>query len=406
MARNIRSYSLENRTSRLKLPVRRKSYTVRIAPGIRLCFRRNLNAGAWSVLAANGAGGSWLRKIGYADDFEAADGKSVLDYWQACEAAKKLARTTDGESGGERPATVTEAIEAYQRDLAARDGNEVNATGLIGKLTPALATRPVSLLSTKDVIGFRDRLVDTGIKRATVNRYMTNFLAALRLAARLDRRITNKDDWQIGTLPSDSVARNIILSDGEVRRVVAAAYEFDRAFGLLCEVLAQTGARIGQTRRLTTADLLTGDRLNMPRSRKGRGKARHEKFPVPVTGTLAMKLSAAASGRPANAPLLLDANGEPWQTGCQTVPFAKAVKAVGLDPRHVTCYSLRHSHVVAQLLANVPIRLVASLHDTSVSMIEKTYSRYISNVGDELARRALIDFDTAPTADNVVPMVR
>jgi integrase len=385
--------------------VRRKSYTIRVAPSIRLAYRRNLNAGAWSVLCADGNGGSWLKKIGLADDFEDADGKLVLDYWQAAEAAKKLARTTDGEADGERPATVREAIEAYRRDLAARGGNEVNATGLLAKLTPSLASRPVTLVSTKDALGFRDGLVATGIKKVTVNRYLTSFLAALRLAARLDKRITNQGDWKLETLPSDSEARNVILSDVEVRAVVAAACELDRAFGLLVEVLAQCGARISQARRLTVADLLA-DKLMVPASRKGRGKRHTEKRPVPITPGLAAKLREAAAGRPANAPLLLDGNGEPWQKGCQTKPFALAATAAGLDPAVATAYSLRHSSIVRQLLANVPVRLVAVLHDTSVQMIERTYSKYIANVGDQLARRALIDCDSAPTGDNVVPMVR
>jgi hypothetical protein len=44
-------------------------------------------------------------------------------------------------------------------------------------------------------------------------------------------------------------------------------------------------------------------------------------------------------------------------------------------------YALRH---VRQLLANVPIRVVAMLHDTSVAMIEKTYSKYIADHADVL----------------------
>ena len=35
-------------------------------------------------------------------------------------------------------------------------------------------------------------------------------------------------------------------------------------------------------------------------------------------------------------------------------------------------YALRHSSIVRMLLRNVPIRLVASLHNTSVAMIERT----------------------------------
>jgi integrase len=402
MARSIRSYSLENRTQRLRLPVRRKSYTVRIAPSIRLGYRRNLNAGAWSVLCADGSGGSWLKKIGYADDFEDSNAKDILTYWEACERAKRLARATDGETG-ERPATVAEAIESYRLDLAARGGNEVNATGLINKLTPALASRPVSMVGAKDVKAFRDSLVATGVKRVTVNRYVTSFTAALRLAARLDKRITNKDDWQMEMLPSDSEARNVILSEQQVRNVVSEAYKLHAAFGLLIEVLAQTGTRISQARRLVVTDLLT-DRLNMPRSRKGKGKRRHERFPVPIAPTLAAKLRAAANGRPDNAPLLVDGDGEPWEAGCQTKPFRLIATAAGLDPGIVTTYALRHTHIVAQLLAGVPIRLVASLHDTSVIMIERTYSKYIAGAGDEIARRALVDFDSAPAAGNVVAL--
>ena len=41
-------------------------------------------------------------------------------------------------------------------------------------------------------------------------------------------------------------------------------------------------------------------------------------------------------------------------------------------------YCLRHSSIVRMLLRNVPIRLVASLHNTSVAMIEKHYSKYIT----------------------------
>jgi len=54
-------------------------------------------------------------------------------------------------------------------------------------------------------------------------------------------------------------------------------------------------------------------------------------------------------------------------------------------------------------LGGVPARLVAALHDTSIPMIEATYSRHISEHGDELVRRALIETDP-PTAGNVVTL--
>ena len=79
----------------------------------------------------------------------------------------------------------------------------------------------------------------------------------------------------------------------------------------------------------------------------------------------------------------------------------QVVTGIGLDPAVVTAYALRHSSIVRMLLQNIPIRLVASLHNTSVRMIEKHYSKYIVEYGDEHARAALLQLK--PTiGDNIV----
>jgi len=57
------------------------------------------------------------------------------------------------------------------------------------------------------------------------------------------------------------------------------------------------------------------------------------------------------------------------------------------------------------LLKNVPIRLVASLHNTSVSMIERTYSKYITEHSDDISRAGLLSEPT-PAGDNVVALAR
>jgi len=83
--------------------------------------------------------------------------------------------------------------------------------------------------------------------------------------------------------------------------------------------------------------------------------------------------------------------------------FKRAAKAAEQDPAEVTIYALRHSNIVRQLLAGVPIRVVAVNHDTSVTMIERTYSRHIGDHSDQLARGALLD-TTAPAGGNIVPI--
>ena len=75
----------------------------------------------------------------------------------------------------------------------------------------------------------------------------------------------------------------------------------------------------------------------------------------------------------------------------------------GQDPEQVALYALRHSNIVRQLLGGVPIRVVAVNHDTSIAMVERTYSRYIGDHSDALARAALLD-TTEPAGQNVVPI--
>jgi hypothetical protein len=80
------------------------------------------------------------------------------------------------------------------------------------------------------------------------------------------------------------------------------------------------------------------------------------------------------------------------------------VTTIGLDPSVVTMYALRHSSIVRMLLANIPIRLVASLHNTSTAMIERHYSKFIVEYADEISRKALLQHK-APSGENVVALV-
>ena len=217
-------------------------------------------------------------------------------------------------------------------------------------------------------------------------------------------------------LPDATRARNVILSDDKVRELINAAYARDERFALFVETLAITGARPSQVSRIEVGDLraadLTEAKLMMPRSGKGGGRLRVrkkvERISVPITAALAARLKAAAAGRPSNAPLLLWRSDRGWgvePSANYRADFRAIVAAVGLDPSEVTLYALRHSSIVRQLLANVPIRLVAALHDTSVGQIESNYSKFISEHSDALSRRALL-CDEPPRADNLVVLGR
>jgi integrase len=415
MARKVRHSALESRSARLKLPVRRKPYTgPSLALGIMLLYRRNKTNGAWVLKASNGHGAYWTKAIGEADDFDTADGKHILTYFEAQDAAKKLARGEDGIANS-APITVDGALKDYGRDLEARDAGTYNAEYPRVHLTPVLLAKPVQLLTATELKKWRDALLGK-IAPATINRLLNCVCAALELAAQHDERIQNRQAWETGLegLPGTQKARNVVLADDKVRAFVTAAYAHDAKLGLLVDVLAVTGARPSQATRLLVEDLQdhpTKPQLKMPKSGKGGGRDRSQKkferYSVPITVALAAKLKEAAGNCLDDMPLLLRSDGSPWAddpSNQYREPVREIVSAIDLDPDVVTLYALRHSSIVRALLRGVAIRLVAGLHNTSVGQIESNYSKYITEHSDDHARGALLDLEPAPTAENVIPL--
>jgi len=392
MARRVRASTLENRTARLKLEPRKKPYhfTV-IAPGIAVGYRRCAGPGRWVLRAADGHGAYWTDTFALADDHEPADGATVCTFWQAQDKARVLVRGEN--AGGARPATVTDALDAYERDLATRGGLVANAAVIRGLIPATLLARPVGLLTFRELRHWRDGLLD-GRKASSVNRHGKSLKAALNLAAAHDPRIGNAAVWRqaLASLPDAHTARHVGLPERDVRKIVAAAYAVGPWLGLWTEVAATTGARPSQIAGLDVGDLQDSRadaRLMMPSSKKGRGRKRIERRPIPIPPALATKLRAAAGRRPADAALLTKAEGERWQRAAHVRPFALATARAGRAG--VTSIALRHSHIIRALLAGVPIRVVAASCDTSVPMLERTYSAYILDHSDTVSRAALLD---------------
>jgi integrase len=390
----------------LKLPVAKKPLFVRIGLGIGLGYRRNQTAGSWVGRFADGKGGNRTGVIGLADDYENGDGNRVLDFWQAQERVRGLAR---GDSGtvSARPIRVGEALDAYEADLRTRGGDLGNVTRVRAHLTPELRGTAVALLAAADLRRWRDGLTQS-LTPSTVNRTSTVLKAALNLAADHDERIASRRAWETGLaiIPDAERSRNVILGESDVRWIIAEAHAQSPEFGLFVEVAAVTGARVSQLARIEVQDLQADrvdPRLLMPTSRKGRGSKKILRHPVPMPIGLAVRLQVLAKDRPATAPLLLKPGGDRWGKSDHARLFQRAAKAAHRDPAEVTIYALRHSNIVRQILAGVPIRVVAANHDTSVSMIERTYSRYIGDHTDALARGALLD-TAAPLGANVVPI--
>src|SRR6201987_2538127 len=416
VARKVSFSALESRSARLRLKVRRSPYAgPSLARGISLMYRRNRTNGTWVLKATDGHGAYWTKGFALADDFENSDGKAVLTFYEAQDAAKRLARGEDG-SADTGPITVDGALKDYRHDLETRNANPYNAESPRVHLMNVLLAKPVQLLNAHELKKWRDGLLGN-LAPATVNRVCRCLFAALELARHHNERIQNRQAWEVGLagLPDAQEARNVILSDDKVREFVAAAYAQDSKLGLLIDVLAVTGARPSQVVRLRVEDLHhhpLRPKLMMPKSGKGGGRNRsqkkHERYSVPITVQLAAKLREAAKGRADDAPLLTQRDGSAWGDNPGQRyhrHIDKIVTEIGIDPAVVTIYALRHSSIVRMLLQNVPIRLVASLHNTSTGMIEKHYSRFIVEHSDDISRKALLQHDLA-TGANVVALAQ
>jgi integrase len=401
MVRRLRSPTLESRTARLKLKVRRKPYFVSVAPGISLGYRKNRGPGSWLVRCADGKGGAWTEGFGIADDVEDADGVHVLDFWTAQTRAREQVRG----KGADKPVTLAQALDDYQRDLALRGGLVAHVQRVRRLLTPVLLKRPVGLLTARELRHWRDGQLSSGLSPATVTRTCKALKACLNHAAASDETIGNGKAWTKGleAIPDSQRARtDAVLSDDEVRAVVAACYDASDRLGVLTEFMAVTGCRPIQAARLRVADL-KADHVMLPRSSKGRGRKRIDRRSMPLKPDLIAKLRAAVSDRPGDAPLLRRPDGQAWQPWRSDLVrlFGQALAAAGL-PKAVP-YALRHSSIVRNLTKGLSPQLVADTHDTSVAMLAKHYAAYIADHSTELIRRVQLDLAPAPT-DKVAPL--
>ena len=151
MARRQRNNSLESRTARLKLAVRRRPYPgAKLARGKQMQYRRNKGNGTWLLKVSDGHGKPWTKAFAQADDFDDSDNKTILTFFEAQDVAKGLTRGEHG-SDDNAPITVCGALTDYRADLEARNANPYNAEWARVHLTSVLLSKPVALLAPAEL---------------------------------------------------------------------------------------------------------------------------------------------------------------------------------------------------------------------------------------------------------------
>lgn len=436
MSKTLTEAKIAGRAERKRLPI--GVHWRGIDPEVHLGYRKGRRGGSWLVRWYLG-GAYRQRPLGTADD-ELSEG--TLDFEQAVRAGRELvqAERRKAKAAAAGPVlTVGQAVASY---VVGRDARDTEAKGrptrsdASSRLTryvtgqppagkrlevPAarLAAVPLHDLSETDLLKWATALPAT-LKGTTKQRLVNDLKAALNGAYRLNRNhlpeaLPGAIKHGLAALPRSStggeaVAReNQILSDIEVGALITAAREVDADHGWegdlfrIVVLLAATGARFSQIARLRVGDVqVVGCRIAMPLSRKGNG-AKDEAVKVPIGSDVLEVLRPLLIGRPEGAPLLERWRSKqvaggikwervgrgPWQSASEIVRPWAAVRARADLPRAIP-YALRHSSIVRGIRANLPIRLVAAMHDTSVAMIERHYGRHIADGLDELAARSVV----------------
>lgn len=428
---------IDTPSKRARLPHRKNPYWFGVSGG-----RGGVSLGYRT--SARGTG-SWIAKIvvegkrleerlGDADDDGAPAG--ALTYRSAVAAALDWSRrqvaTFEAREGTETPAegqTVRSAVEEYgaaRKKRAAAAGSITEARLRKHVLSDeTFAKIPLAKLRASTIEAWRSRLPvrdatdeeAEGLAPATMNRLLNDVRAALNAAAERYRRELPPhlpNEIKVGTraLPVENEARRQLLTDAEVGRIVAAAFQVDETgdFGRMVMLAAATGARHAQLQILRVGDVQPDrQRVMMPGAKKGRAAKVKAPVPVPLAPDHIAALDPATSGRRADEPLLerwafkrakAPARWErdkrrPWGPAYELGDLWAAAIAKAELPSDTIPYALRHSSIVRGLRAGLPIRLVAALHDTSVEMIEAHYSAFIADATEELARRAVLSFLTA-----------
>ena len=171
MAGRPKKSGLESKTARLKLASRNAPYWVAIGEGQQVGYRKGIKDGYWVARLTDMQSRKKVQEsIGTADDQQDADGKEVLTYFQAVEAARdwfKRSKEAAEAKVAVRPSKnsiiVSQAMEIYidylKTDVKSGKSSEQAAFTYIYR--DPIALKRLVDLTVDDIKSFRDGIADS-----------------------------------------------------------------------------------------------------------------------------------------------------------------------------------------------------------------------------------------------------
>ncbi len=430
MPRKARDERLDNRTARLKMPPRREPYWRAIQQGRLIGYRR----------LAGGKGGTWIAQfyqreltpprqylsLGTADDLLDADGFETLNFNQAQKKAGDwFAELMRADGRKAEPLTVSEAVDHYLADYAARGGKAVKdtRTAFDAHVIPALGDKEVAKLTSPTIRAWLRGLADAAprlraskkpdakpgkkapkatapdamrARRASANRILTYLKAALNLAYR-EQRVPSDDAWRrVEPFKNVGQPRIRYLSDEEAVRLINAS---DADFRDMVRAALVTGCRYGELAAARLQDLnLSAGHLHIPVTKAHKARA------VTLTEEGKELFKRLALGKVASDRLLLRADGSAWGKSYQQRPLTEACKN-GKIKLSITFHGLRHTHASRLAMAGTPMSVIAAQLGNSEAICAKHYAHLSPGYVSDTIRANFARFEPAPAEpEKVTPL--
>ena len=427
MARAARNSTLETRSARARLRIRRAPYFAKIAKGLRLGYYRGSVAGSWIARCYRGAGVYITEALGVADDTLDADGITVFDYWQAQERARGWGERQRLIAAGmlrEGTYTVANAVTDYLAEITAEKSPAAVQGAkyvLDAWVLPELGAIQVDRLTTDRINRWRNKLATQPkrvrskrtaaepatrptadnedarrARKASANRILTMLKAALNRAFHADR-VCSDIAWR-KVKPFKRVDEAVVryLGVAEARRLVRSCPE---DLQKLVQAALLTGCRYSELARLKCSNFNSDSGTLAIRLAKG--KLRH----VVLTDEAKAFFAEWTQDKSPADHVFLRADKGVWGPSHQKRPLDEASDRAGIAPA-VNFHILRHTHGSHLAMSGVPMGVVAAqLGHADTRMTEKHYAHLAPSYVAQTIRANFPVLGLAGGAE-VIPMRR
>lgn len=394
MARTVIDAKLTKREQRLRLAPRKEPYWMTVSEGEHLGYYRGSRVTKWLARYRQPGQGALYQRItlGEADDSADADGKIILNFKQAQDAARKWFAALHRNKGRKTGAyTVTNALDDY---LAGFRGKDLANTRrrIEAIIRPDLGGYEVAKLETETIVDWMTRLATSPARlrtgkgadqnyretadtdearrrrKSSTNRVLTILKAALNAAYR-SGKVSGDDVWRrVKPFAKADAPKLRYLRDDEARRLVNSC---DLAFRPLVQAALLTGARYSELAALEVRDFDHQSQTLWLRETKA-GVARA----VYLEDEGVNLMDQATVGKLPRDLIFPRPDGNKWGASQQARPLAAACLAANLEPTGF--HDLRRTYGARMALRGVPMAVIAEALGHADERITRRHYAHLS----------------------------